>query len=90
MQDAQLVFGLDLEMAEREGVLEPLQVKVDVQADLDLVDWNRKRVGHDAPRNVDTCGGSLQDRKYQLPPFRSRNICFHTEFVTRSTGNGTF
>jgi hypothetical protein len=34
-------------MAECERVLEPLQVEVDVQADLDLVDWDSERVGHD-------------------------------------------
>jgi hypothetical protein len=34
-------------MTEREGVLEPLQVEVDIQADLDLVDWNGESIGHE-------------------------------------------
>ena len=71
-------------MAECERVLEPLQVEVDVQADLDLVDWNGKRVGHGAPRNVDTCGEFFRTESINSRPLQSRNICFHVEFVTRA------
>jgi hypothetical protein len=35
-------------MAEGERVLEPLQVEVDVQADLDLGDWDGDCIGHES------------------------------------------
>ena len=41
-----LVFRLDLEMAQGERMLEPVQVQEDVKADAKLIDADAGRVGH--------------------------------------------